>query len=177
MLLIMRCLVFSWENSTLRAIQLPLHPCWYIHGWILDSTWYNGIVYQYVHCDLILLCNNCVAWLKWWPLQVLISPRFRDSLENDIIVVHAIQSDHKISSYRLVKPSKYSKTKRASQSERRPSKFERFEKEGTGRKDSQRDTGNINDKKAFESIFIKISKLNSFCEQNLLIPSHVTKGG
>ncbi|KAI4590034.1 hypothetical protein MJG53_001083 [Ovis ammon polii x Ovis aries] len=67
--------------------------------------------------------------------------RFRHSLENDIIVVHAIQSDHKISSYRLVKPSKYSKTKRASQSERRPSKFERFEKEGTGRKDSQRDTG------------------------------------
>ncbi|XP_005674985.2 PREDICTED: cilia- and flagella-associated protein 44 [Capra hircus] len=67
--------------------------------------------------------------------------RFRHSLENDIIVVHAIQSDHKISTYRLVKPSKYSKTKRASQSERRPSKFERFEKEGTGRKDSQRDTG------------------------------------
>ncbi|KAF4020757.1 hypothetical protein G4228_012725 [Cervus hanglu yarkandensis] len=67
--------------------------------------------------------------------------RFRDSLESDTIVVHAIQSDHKISSYRLMKPSKYSKTKRASQSERRPSKFERFEKEGTGRKDSQRDTG------------------------------------
>ncbi|XP_070322031.1 cilia- and flagella-associated protein 44 isoform X5 [Odocoileus virginianus] len=67
--------------------------------------------------------------------------RFRDSLESDTIVVHAIQSDHKISSYRLVKPSKYSKTKRTSQSERRPSKFERFEKEGTGRKDSQRDTG------------------------------------
>ncbi|KAM9089295.1 cilia- and flagella-associated protein 44 isoform 3-T6 [Megaptera novaeangliae] len=67
--------------------------------------------------------------------------RFRDSLESDTIVVHAIQSDHKISSYRLVKPSKYSKSKRPSQSERRASKFERFEKEGTGRKDSQRDTG------------------------------------
>ncbi|XP_059777116.1 cilia- and flagella-associated protein 44 isoform X2 [Balaenoptera ricei] len=67
--------------------------------------------------------------------------RFRDSLESDTIVVHAIQSDHKISSYRLVKPSKYSKSKRPSQSERRVSKFERFEKEGTGRKDSQRDTG------------------------------------
>uniref|UniRef100_A0A8C6F6C3 Cilia- and flagella-associated protein 44 n=1 Tax=Monodon monoceros TaxID=40151 RepID=A0A8C6F6C3_MONMO len=67
--------------------------------------------------------------------------RFRDSLESDTIVVHAIQSEHKISSYRLVKPSKYSKSKRPSQSERRASKFERFETEGTGRKDSQRDTG------------------------------------
>uniref|UniRef100_A0A8D2C9B5 Cilia and flagella associated protein 44 n=1 Tax=Sus scrofa TaxID=9823 RepID=A0A8D2C9B5_PIG len=67
--------------------------------------------------------------------------RFRDSLENDTIVVHAIQSDHKISSYRLVKPSKYSKSKRPSQSERRPSKLERFEKDGTGKKHSQRDTG------------------------------------
>ncbi|XP_019303927.2 cilia- and flagella-associated protein 44 isoform X1 [Panthera pardus] len=67
--------------------------------------------------------------------------RFRDSLESDTIVVHAIQSDHKISSYRLVKPSKYSKSKRPSQSERRTSKLERFEKEGAGRKDSQKDTG------------------------------------
>ncbi|XP_077628012.1 cilia- and flagella-associated protein 44 [Crocuta crocuta] len=67
--------------------------------------------------------------------------RFRDSLESDTIVVHAIQSDHKISSYRIVKPSKYFKSKRPSQSERRPSKLERFEKEGAGRKDSQRDTG------------------------------------
>ncbi|KAM5335443.1 cilia- and flagella-associated protein 44 isoform 1-T1 [Glossophaga mutica] len=67
--------------------------------------------------------------------------RFRDSLESDTIVVHAIQSDHKVSSYRLAKPSKYSKFKRASQSERRASKLERFEKEGIGRKDSQKDTG------------------------------------
>ncbi|XP_074260450.1 cilia- and flagella-associated protein 44 isoform X3 [Saimiri boliviensis] len=67
--------------------------------------------------------------------------RFRDPLESDTIVVHAIQSDHKITSYRLVQPSKYSKFRRASQSERRPSKLDRFEKEGTGRKDSQRDAG------------------------------------
>ncbi|XP_058517882.1 cilia- and flagella-associated protein 44 isoform X3 [Ochotona princeps] len=67
--------------------------------------------------------------------------RFRDTLEGDIVVVHAIKSDHKISSYRLVKPSKYSKSKRPSQSERRPSKFERFEKEGLGKKDSRRETG------------------------------------
>ncbi|XP_037601374.1 cilia- and flagella-associated protein 44 isoform X2 [Cebus imitator] len=67
--------------------------------------------------------------------------RFRDPLESDTIVVHAIQSDHKITSYRLVQPSKYSKFKRASQSERRPSKLDRFEKEGAGRKDSQRDAG------------------------------------
>nr|XP_051674406.1 cilia- and flagella-associated protein 44 [Oryctolagus cuniculus] len=66
--------------------------------------------------------------------------RFRDALEGDVVVVHAIQSDHKISSYRLVKPSKYSKFKRPSQAERRQSKFERFEKEGLGKKDSRRDT-------------------------------------
>lgn len=76
-----------------------------------------------------------------------------------MVVVHAIQSDHKVSSYRLVKPSKYSRSKRASQSERRTSKFERFEKEGAGRKDSQRDTGSLNDKEAFKS-FVKISKLD-----------------
>uniref|UniRef100_A0A2K6F7N6 Cilia- and flagella-associated protein 44 n=1 Tax=Propithecus coquereli TaxID=379532 RepID=A0A2K6F7N6_PROCO len=70
--------------------------------------------------------------------------RFRDPLESDSVVVHAIQSDHKISSYRLVQPSKYSKFKRPSQSERRSSKLERFEKEGVGRKDSQRDTGTLN---------------------------------
>jgi hypothetical protein len=74
--------------------------------------------------------------------------RFRDPLENDIIVVHAIQSDHKISSYRLVKPSKYSKLKRISLSDRRQSKMERFEKEGSGRKDSQKETGSLNHKGA-----------------------------
>ncbi|KAG8509536.1 Cilia- and flagella-associated protein 44 [Galemys pyrenaicus] len=67
--------------------------------------------------------------------------RFRDSLENDVIVVHAIQSDHKIASYRLVKPSKYSKFKRVSQSERKASKLERLEKDGVGRKESARDSG------------------------------------
>lgn len=66
-------------------------------------------------------------------------------------MVHAIQSDHKVSSYRLVKPSKYSKSRRISQFDRRTSKMERFEKEGTGRKDSQKETGNLNDKKAFKS--------------------------
>ncbi|XP_031219824.1 cilia- and flagella-associated protein 44 isoform X1 [Mastomys coucha] len=67
--------------------------------------------------------------------------RFREPLESDTIVVYAIQSDHQIASYRLVKPSKYSKLKRPSQSERRPSKLERFEKEGPSKKESQRDTG------------------------------------
>lgn len=86
--------------------------------------------------------------------------RFRESLESDTIVVHAIQSDHKISSYRLVKPSKYSKSKRTSLSDRRTSKMEKFEKEGAGRKDSQKDTGSLNNKKAFKSLLIKVSKLN-----------------
>ncbi|XP_063081042.1 cilia- and flagella-associated protein 44 isoform X3 [Cavia porcellus] len=67
--------------------------------------------------------------------------RFRDSLESDVIVVHAIQSEHKISSYRLVKPSKYSKLKQTSQSDRRLSKVDRLEKEGPVKRDSQKDTG------------------------------------
>ncbi|XP_059133113.1 cilia- and flagella-associated protein 44 isoform X2 [Peromyscus eremicus] len=67
--------------------------------------------------------------------------RFHDPLESDTVVVYAIQSEHQIASYRLVKPSKYSKLKRPSQSERRPSKLERFEKEGPGRKESIKETG------------------------------------
>ncbi|XP_039698929.1 cilia- and flagella-associated protein 44 isoform X1 [Pteropus medius] len=67
--------------------------------------------------------------------------RFRDSLQSDAIVVHAIQSDHKIASYRLMKPSKYFRAKQASQSERRPSKMERFDKEGVGKQESQKDKG------------------------------------
>lgn len=86
--------------------------------------------------------------------------RFRDSLQSDAIVVHAIQSDHKIASYRLMKPSKYSRAKQTSQSERRPSKMERFDKEGVGKQESQKDKGNLNDKKSFISSFIKILKLN-----------------
>lgn len=81
--------------------------------------------------------------------------RFRDSLEGDVIVVRAIQSDHKVSSYRLVKPSKYSRSKRPSHFDRRTSKMERLEKEGAGRKESQRDTGN---EKSFMPSLIKISK-------------------
>ncbi|XP_045142087.1 cilia- and flagella-associated protein 44 [Echinops telfairi] len=69
--------------------------------------------------------------------------RFRDSLENDAIVVHAIQSSHKIASYRLVKPSKYSRSKQISQMDRKTSKMDRLEKEGAGKKDSQRDTGMV----------------------------------
>ncbi|XP_064136571.1 cilia- and flagella-associated protein 44 [Loxodonta africana] len=69
--------------------------------------------------------------------------RFRDSLESDAIVVHAIQSSHKITSYRLVKPSKYSMFRGTSQSDRRLSKLERLEKEGVGKKESQKDTGTI----------------------------------
>ncbi|XP_007945643.1 cilia- and flagella-associated protein 44 [Orycteropus afer afer] len=67
--------------------------------------------------------------------------RFRDSLESDTVVVHAIQSSHKISSYRLLKSSKYSRSRQTSQTDRRLSKMDRLEKEGTGKKDSQKDTG------------------------------------
>lgn len=96
--------------------------------------------------------------------------RFHDSLQSDAIVVHAIQSEHKISSYRLVKPSKYSRYKRASQSETKTSKLDRFDKEGPGIKDSQKDIGNLSDKKAFISSFVKISKLNCLLVGRTLEP-------
>nr|XP_045003959.1 cilia- and flagella-associated protein 44 [Jaculus jaculus] len=77
--------------------------------------------------------------------------RFRDPLDSDTVVVYAIQTDHHISSYRLVRPSKYSKFKRQSQAERRMSKMERFDKEGLGRKDSQKELGTLGAKKSLTS--------------------------
>ncbi|KAK2509204.1 hypothetical protein MC885_003405 [Smutsia gigantea] len=100
--------------------------------------------------------------------------RFRDSLESDTIVVHAIQSDHKISSYRLVKPSKYSKSKRPSQSERRASKLERFEKEGAGRKDSQGDTGG-SVSMAEESIIEKGKKFRPKTLSEIMVDNQIEK--
>lgn len=79
--------------------------------------------------------NNCKYQFYFFSF------RFHDPLESDTVVVYAIQSDHQIASYRLVKPSKYSKLKRPSQAERRASKMERFEKEGPARKESQKDAG------------------------------------
>ncbi|XP_010628403.1 cilia- and flagella-associated protein 44 isoform X1 [Fukomys damarensis] len=100
--------------------------------------------------------------------------RFRDSLESDIIVVHAIQSDHKISSYRLVKPSKYSKLKQISQSDRRPSKLDRLEKEGPGRRDSLRDTGGSINKKE-ESIIDKGSKFRPKTLSEIMVENQIEK--
>ncbi|XP_034514454.1 cilia- and flagella-associated protein 44 isoform X2 [Ailuropoda melanoleuca] len=100
--------------------------------------------------------------------------RFRESLESDTIVVHAIQSDHKISSYRLVKPSKYSKSKRTSLSDRRTSKMEKFEKEGAGRKDSQKDTdGRIS--MAEESIIEKGKKFRPKTLSEIIVENQIEK--
>ncbi|XP_045641123.1 cilia- and flagella-associated protein 44 isoform X3 [Ursus americanus] len=100
--------------------------------------------------------------------------RFRESLESDTIVVHAIQSDHKISSYRLVKPSKYSKSKRTSLSDRRTSKMERFEKEGAGRKDSQKDTdGRISVEE--ESIIEKGKKFRPKTLSEIIVENQIEK--
>ncbi|XP_072470087.1 cilia- and flagella-associated protein 44 [Notamacropus eugenii] len=83
-----------------------------------------------------------LAWEKekhriaLWKLQ----QRFRDSLEFDTVIVHAIQTEHKISTYRLLKLSgKYTKAKRLSQTERRASKFDWKEKEVPLKKDNQKD--------------------------------------
>ncbi|XP_028931006.1 cilia- and flagella-associated protein 44 isoform X2 [Ornithorhynchus anatinus] len=68
--------------------------------------------------------------------------RFRDGLEFDTVIVHAILSSHKISTYKLLRPSgQYYPPKRTRISERRQSKCEWKEKEGSGRRDSQKDSG------------------------------------
>uniref|UniRef100_A0A671DQ09 Cilia- and flagella-associated protein 44 n=1 Tax=Rhinolophus ferrumequinum TaxID=59479 RepID=A0A671DQ09_RHIFE len=100
--------------------------------------------------------------------------RFRDSLQSDAVVVHAIQSEHKISSYRLVKPSKYSRFKRASQSEARTSKLDRFEKEGPGTKDSQKDTGgNMNVQE--ESIIEKGKQFRPKTLSQIMVENEIEK--
>ncbi|XP_048201777.1 cilia- and flagella-associated protein 44 [Perognathus longimembris pacificus] len=101
--------------------------------------------------------------------------RFRDPLENDTIVVHAIQSDHKITSYRLVKPSKYYKLKRSSLAERRQSKFERFEKEGAGKKDSQKDAGGSISIQEEESLIEKGKKLRPRTLSEIMIENQIEK--
>ncbi|XP_021120846.1 cilia- and flagella-associated protein 44 [Heterocephalus glaber] len=100
--------------------------------------------------------------------------RFRDSLESDVIVVHAIQSDHKISSYRLVKPSKYSKLKQTSQSDRRPSKLDRLEKEGPGKRDSLKDTGGSIDIQE-ESIIDKGNKFRPETLSKIMVENQIEK--
>ncbi|KAM4888299.1 cilia- and flagella-associated protein 44 isoform 3-T3 [Thomomys bottae] len=100
--------------------------------------------------------------------------RFRDPLENDTVIVHAIKSDHTITSYRLVKPSKYFKLKRSSLAERRQSKFERFEKEGPGKKDSQKDTaGSISIQE--ESIIDKGKKFRPKTLSEIMIENQIEK--
>nr|XP_020862787.1 cilia- and flagella-associated protein 44 isoform X2 [Phascolarctos cinereus] len=71
--------------------------------------------------------------------------RFRDSLEFDTVIVHAIQTEHKISTYRLLKLSgKYTKARRLSQTERRTSKFDWKEKEVvSAKKESQKDAAPV----------------------------------
>ncbi|XP_012883971.1 PREDICTED: cilia- and flagella-associated protein 44 [Dipodomys ordii] len=121
--------------------ELPIHMQFKRTDFDIDSKIHADINKSTVH--KIQQVEKELAWDKEKHDLGLkkLQRRFRDPLENDTIVVHAIQSDHKITSYRLVKPSKYFKLKRSSLAERRQSKFERFEKEGPGKKDSQKDSG------------------------------------
>ncbi|XP_029426224.1 cilia- and flagella-associated protein 44 [Nannospalax galili] len=98
--------------------------------------------------------------------------RFRDPLESDIVVVYAIQSEHQISSYRLVKPSKYSEFKRSSPSERRLSKMERFE--GPGKKESQKDTGGTVNMQE-ESIIEKGKKIRPRTLSEIMVGNQIEK--
>ncbi|XP_036602238.1 cilia- and flagella-associated protein 44 [Trichosurus vulpecula] len=84
--------------------------------------------------------------------------RFRDSLEFDTVIVHAIQTEHKISTYRLLKLSgKYNKARRLSQTERRASKFDWKEKEVVLiKRESQKDTVPVTG--GVEEIFVEKEK-------------------
>ncbi|XP_037381439.1 cilia- and flagella-associated protein 44 [Talpa occidentalis] len=121
--------------------KLPQHMQFKRTDFDVDSKIRAAIDRKTVH--KIKKVESELAWEKEkYHLGLMkLQNRFRDSLESDVIVVNAIQSDHKIASYRLVKPSKYSKFKRISQPERKISKFERLEKDGVGRKESTRDSG------------------------------------
>ncbi|XP_051841259.1 cilia- and flagella-associated protein 44 isoform X1 [Antechinus flavipes] len=84
-----------------------------------------------------------LAWEKEKHRLALLKlqKRFRDVLEFDTVIVHAIQTEHKISTYRLLKLSgKYTRARQMSQADRRISKFERKEKEVSLKKESQKDT-------------------------------------
>ncbi|XP_038202030.1 cilia- and flagella-associated protein 44 [Arvicola amphibius] len=121
--------------------ELPVHMQFQRTDFNIDAT-----IHAEINKNTILKIQeveNELAWEKQkYELGLKkLQNRFHDPLESDTVVVYAIQSDHQIASYRLVKPSKYSKLKRPSQSERRASKLERFEKEGPTRKESQKDTG------------------------------------
>ncbi|XP_035299446.1 cilia- and flagella-associated protein 44 [Cricetulus griseus] len=120
--------------------ELPAHMQFQRKDFNIDATIHADISKKTI--SKIQEVENELAWEKQkYELGLKkLQNRFRDPLESDIVVVHAIQSKHQIASYRLVKPSKYSKLKRASQAERRMSKMERFEKEGPGRKESLKDT-------------------------------------
>lgn len=116
-----------------------------------------------MHKHIGVICDHC-KMIKMvtiantgFILFYLFFFRFHDPLESDTVVVYAIQSEHQIASYRLVKPSKYSKLKRPSQSERRMSKMERFEKEGPGRKESIKETG---ERPADKRLYIHIAKIS-----------------
>ncbi|XP_052596739.1 cilia- and flagella-associated protein 44 isoform X4 [Peromyscus californicus insignis] len=121
--------------------ELPAHMQFQRTDFNIDA-----IIHAEINKKTILKIQQVEKELAWEKQKYelglkKLQNRFHDPLESDTVVVYAIQSEHQIASYRLVKPSKYSKFKRPSQSERRPSKLERFEKEGPGRKESIKETG------------------------------------
>ncbi|GAB1300295.1 Cilia- and flagella-associated protein 44 [Apodemus speciosus] len=129
-----------WKLLALNK-ELPTHMQFQRTDFNIDAK-----IHAEIHKKTSLKMEQVEKELAWEKQKFelglkKLQDRFREPLESDTIVVYAIQSDHQIASYRLTKPSKYSKLKRPSQSERRASKMERFEKEGPGRKESQRDTG------------------------------------
>uniref|UniRef100_A0A8D0G0V4 Cilia- and flagella-associated protein 44 n=1 Tax=Sphenodon punctatus TaxID=8508 RepID=A0A8D0G0V4_SPHPU len=75
-----------------------------------------------------------------WPVTKL---QFRDSLEYDTVVVHAMGSSHQISTYRLLAISEkyYSIRDQSQTGKRRLSKFDWKGKETDQRRQSQEDTG------------------------------------
>ncbi|XP_004675512.1 PREDICTED: cilia- and flagella-associated protein 44 [Condylura cristata] len=154
--------------------KLPKHMQFKRTDFDVDSRIRAEVARKTVH--KIRQVESELAWEKEkYHLGLLkLQNRFRDSLESDVIVVNAIQSDHKIVSYRLVKPSKYSKFKRVSQAERKTSKLERLEKDGVGRKESTRDSGGSMVMPE-ESIIEKVEKYRPRTLSEIMVKNQIEK--
>ncbi|XP_038610696.1 cilia- and flagella-associated protein 44 isoform X2 [Tachyglossus aculeatus] len=138
----LRRLQVEFQELLKQNATLPEHMQLHRAEFELDSRIREEIDRQ--TAEDVRLVEKELAWEqeKHWIGLKKLQQRFRDGLEFDTVVVHAILSSHKISTYKLLKPSgQYCQAKRTGISERRQSKCEWKEKEGLGRRDSQKDPG------------------------------------
>ncbi|XP_044522710.1 cilia- and flagella-associated protein 44 [Gracilinanus agilis] len=127
-----------------KNAELPEHMQLHRHEFDVDSKVREET--ERTTVQQIKQVEKELAWEKEKHRIALVKlqQRFRDSLEFDTVIIHAIQTEHKISTYRLLKLStKIGKAKRTSQTERRMSKFDWKEKEIPTKKESQKDAAQV----------------------------------